>query len=140
VSIFGELFAIPDQPWVRDAVCATADPEAWHPPTGHSTLPARLICVDCPARKECLRWALEHNETEGVWGGYSPRQRQRLRRGERVELPTRPERGEPLECARCGVGFEATHGTAKYCSRYCSKNAQTERQQKKRQALREQAA
>lgn len=30
---------------------------------------ARNLCFSCPVRKECLKWALEHKEIWGVWGG-----------------------------------------------------------------------
>ena len=30
---------------------------------------AKSICSLCPVRKECLKWALEHKEIWGVWGG-----------------------------------------------------------------------
>jgi WhiB family redox-sensing transcriptional regulator len=30
---------------------------------------ARNLCFTCPVRKECLKWALEHKEIWGVWGG-----------------------------------------------------------------------
>jgi hypothetical protein len=139
MTIIGELFGIRPDAWELDAVCSSVDPEAFYPPPGTSTLPARLVCASCPVRAICLETALARNETEGVWGGYSPRQRRRLKRGETVELATRPEPGEGLVCAQCGAGFIASHGTAKYCSKYCSKNAQTERNQQKRRALREAA-
>lgn len=66
------------------ALCAERDPEIWFPRKGGTTLPAKRICngdggrPPCPAREECLAWALAHNEA-GVWGGKSERERKRLR-------------------------------------------------------------
>lgn len=41
---------------------------------------------ECPVRKQCLEWALEHNEKEGVWGGASERERRKeRRRRQRIE-------------------------------------------------------
>jgi WhiB family redox-sensing transcriptional regulator len=140
VTILGQLFGIQHEDWQAEAVCATADPEAWWPEKGTSTFPARLICTQCPVRRDCLDFALTHNEDEGVWGGYSSRQRRRLKRGEIVELAVRAEPREPLVCVGCGEEFEASHGTAKYCSKYCSRNAHTERIQAKRKQARQAAA
>jgi hypothetical protein len=30
---------------------------------------ARKLCVDCPVRRECLRWAQEAEKPAGSWGG-----------------------------------------------------------------------
>jgi hypothetical protein len=30
---------------------------------------AKNLCFSCPARKDCLQWALEHREIWGIWGG-----------------------------------------------------------------------
>lgn len=30
---------------------------------------AKNMCFQCPVRKECLQWALEHRQIWGVWGG-----------------------------------------------------------------------
>lgn len=140
MSILGELFSVPEEEWMSSAVCATADPEAWHPPKGASTLPARLICASCPVQRECLIFALENNEETGVWGGYSYRQRLRLKRGETVALAVRPEPRDPLTCVLCGTEFEASHSSAKYCSRYCSRNAHTARITEKRRQAKQAAA
>lgn len=42
---------------------------------------AKQICAKCPIqiRAECLTWALEHPEEEGVWGGLDMGERTKLR-------------------------------------------------------------
>ena len=36
------------------------------------------ICADCPARVECLAYALAAGEREGLWGGPTAAERARL--------------------------------------------------------------
>lgn len=40
---------------------------------------ARIICSGCPVSKECLEWAIRHEEY-GMWGGKSPRERRLIRK------------------------------------------------------------
>lgn len=60
--------------WHNDAACR-----------GHSDLfftvestRARQLCKECPVRAECLRWALDHDEPRGVWGGLTAAERWKL--------------------------------------------------------------
>lgn len=39
---------------------------------------AQRVCATCPVARECLSWALEHNERYGVHGGVSGRGRERM--------------------------------------------------------------
>jgi WhiB family redox-sensing transcriptional regulator len=41
---------------------------------------AKEICSICPVADECLSFAIETNQTEGIWGGHTPRERTKLRR------------------------------------------------------------
>lgn len=36
---------------------------------------ARAICMTCQVRDECLDYALDTGETEGIWGGLTPQER-----------------------------------------------------------------
>jgi WhiB family redox-sensing transcriptional regulator len=69
--------------WVQSAVCGQVDPEIFYPPRGDSCRDAKRVCLSCPVRVECLRWALDSCEEHGVWGGKSERERRALRRQER---------------------------------------------------------
>jgi len=40
---------------------------------------AKKICMGCPYRVECAEWGIK-NEVYGMWGGLSPRERQKLRK------------------------------------------------------------
>ena len=69
---FGELS------WQERALCAQTDPSAFFPEQGGSTREAKRVCMSCDVRIECLDYALRHEETFGIWGGLSERERKRL--------------------------------------------------------------
>lgn len=77
---------IPIQPWARRAKCRDhPSPDLWFPTTdnggpGYSDNRAAIaICDDCPVQRDCLEYAIDHEE-HGVWGGTSERERRRIRR------------------------------------------------------------
>lgn len=39
----------------------------------------RAVCSACPVQDQCLIYALDENERDGIWGGTTPRQRERMR-------------------------------------------------------------
>lgn len=41
---------------------------------------AKAICATCPVADECLTFALETRQAEGIWGGHTPKERQKIRR------------------------------------------------------------
>ena len=41
---------------------------------------ARAVCAGCPVAGECLTWAVETNQTDGIWGGHTPAERRAVRR------------------------------------------------------------
>lgn len=41
---------------------------------------AKAICAACPVSSECLTWAIETNQGEGVWGGHTSKERRSIRR------------------------------------------------------------
>lgn len=71
------------EPWTRDAACATTDPDLFFPAPGdaEAAAKAKTICRTCDSRDACLEYALRNNETDGIYGGESPTQRARMRRG-----------------------------------------------------------
>jgi len=42
-----------------------------------------MICAGCQVRRECLEFALAHDQVHGIWGGATPEDRQRERRRKR---------------------------------------------------------
>lgn len=68
------------QPWMLDALCRQIGGDLMYPERGESNHAAKRICGACEVRPECLAYALEHDEREGVWGGTSGTERRALRR------------------------------------------------------------
>jgi WhiB family redox-sensing transcriptional regulator len=67
----------------QEAACArSSDPDLWFPdddePDFDLVQLAKLVCHHCPVQKICLVYAMDNNETYGIWGG--------LTRAERVTL------------------------------------------------------
>jgi len=68
--------------WTERAVCREIEygHEIFFPVAGDPGLEGKFICSGCPVRKECLDWALTHHEEHGTWGGFTARERSRMRR------------------------------------------------------------
>jgi WhiB family redox-sensing transcriptional regulator len=71
--------------WRHRAICRDEDPELFFPvgTTGPALLQiaaAKAVCWRCPVVSECLTWALESGQTDGVWGGLSEGERRELGR------------------------------------------------------------
>lgn len=71
--------------WWRAAACRDAEPELFFP---ISTAPAsrkhvkraKHICALCPVQSECLSYALDHRQEQGIWGGLTEEERRRIPR------------------------------------------------------------
>lgn len=68
--------------WDERAACRGLEQEPFFPedrddPQGCAN--AKAVCASCPVTRECLHEALAHHINYGVWGGYSARQRRRMR-------------------------------------------------------------
>jgi hypothetical protein len=56
------------------------DPAWWFlTDPGGTYRPAKAICDVCPVQQDCLSFAVDNNEPDGMWGGLSPRQRKHLK-------------------------------------------------------------
>ncbi len=69
--------------WRDMARCQGVDPEIFHPAEDDDGEAAKAICELCPVREPCLEYALATREKEGVWGGFTARERRRLVRQRR---------------------------------------------------------
>jgi WhiB family redox-sensing transcriptional regulator len=70
-------------PWREAAACLEVQNEVNFFPDKEdlvAIVQAKSICAACPVSDICLTWALETNQTEGVWGGHTPKERRKLRR------------------------------------------------------------
>lgn len=65
--------------WMTDALCTQTDPAAFFPPKGGSNRDAKRVCGSCDVVAECLAFALRNNETHGIFGGLSPKERRQLK-------------------------------------------------------------
>ncbi|POX46094.1 WhiB family transcriptional regulator [Streptomyces sp. Ru71] len=71
--------------WREHAACRHEDPDLFFPigtsgPSLVQTEQAKAVCRGCPVREPCLRFALDTDQTIGVWGGTSETERRALRR------------------------------------------------------------
>ena len=68
--------------WMTDAACTEYDPEFWWPGNGGDNRRVFEICDACPVKKQCLQFAIDNDEREGIWGGVamSTHSRQRNKR------------------------------------------------------------
>lgn len=76
--------------WMDDAACLEEDPELFFPEatSQHKVMQAELakaVCRRCSVMQTCLSWAIETEQTDGIWGGQNLRQRRHFKRrgGER---------------------------------------------------------
>jgi WhiB family redox-sensing transcriptional regulator len=71
--------------WRNQANCLQYDPELWWPigtsgPAVQQMETAISICLSCPVRLECLRFAVDNHIPEGVWGGMGEDERSSYKR------------------------------------------------------------
>lgn len=64
-----------DLSWRQRGVCTQTDPDVFFPDHGGIPHEAKALCARCPVRKQCLDWAIEIDDREGVWGGKTYRER-----------------------------------------------------------------
>src|SRR5579875_3325794 len=71
--------------WRASGACLTADPDLFFPiaaagPGEQQIAQAKDVCASCPVQRQCLEFALSHDQVYGIWGGTTPEDRQRYRR------------------------------------------------------------
>lgn len=68
-------------------MCTTVDPEIFFPEYEEQRQgyikrvdKAKNICNDCWIKKDCLKYALQFPDLQGVWGATTPHERKKIRR------------------------------------------------------------
>ena len=80
-----QLSDVDDLEWRDKAACLKADPELFFP-VGTVKIAelqidkAKAVCGRCAVREVCLKYALDTNQDDGVWGGLSEDERRKLKR------------------------------------------------------------
>ena len=78
--------------WMKDGACHGLEPDIFHPDEdakddSPDVLAAKAICEHCIVKSECLEFALDTKQKDGVWGGLTERERRVLiRRRQRQAL------------------------------------------------------
>jgi WhiB family redox-sensing transcriptional regulator len=70
---------VKENQWAAKGACRSSDPDALFV-RGAAQNQAKVVCLSCPVRKECLSDALDHRIEFGVWGGMTERERRALLR------------------------------------------------------------
>ena len=70
--------------WMAGGNCNNHPPAVFFPSDGVGVEIAKEICSSCPAKEECLEYALTNRIDHGVWGGASERQRRRILKARRA--------------------------------------------------------
>lgn len=104
-----DLHEIDQLTWRLDAACRGVDANIFFPsPKDYDTFQyAMSVCAACPVRAECLEANLL--EPDGIWGGTSAKERQRIRNATKIET----------QCYQCGTKFVRTNPSQHMCSDEC---------------------
>ncbi|MGH3165292.1 MAG: WhiB family transcriptional regulator, partial [Trebonia sp.] len=71
--------------WRAEGACLKADPDLFFPiaaahVAARQIAKAQEICARCGVRQQCLDFAMQTGEANGIWGGTTPEERIRARR------------------------------------------------------------
>jgi len=71
-----------DMDWFKSASCRGMDVSLFFPEDGHNvSKEVRQLCAACPVNTDCYIYAEKNKfDSDGVFGGYSPRQRHDMRK------------------------------------------------------------
>ncbi|MDX1450034.1 MAG: WhiB family transcriptional regulator [Acidimicrobiia bacterium] len=75
-----QLIEIEPQFWREGAACVSRPEVDFFTDRGEEIVRAKAVCDGCPVRDECLVFAIETNQADGIWGGYTWKERAKIRR------------------------------------------------------------
>jgi WhiB family redox-sensing transcriptional regulator len=78
-----EVIDLTVTPWREAAACLEVQDEVSFFPDKEDLggiVKAKAVCATCPVADVCLSWAIETNQSEGIWGGHTAKERRKLRR------------------------------------------------------------
>ena len=87
--------------WRINASCRDEEPDQLFV-RGAEQRKAKLVCLGCPVRMECLAEALDNKIEFGVWGGMTERERRAL-------LRKRPDITSWKSALRAGMASQGKH-------------------------------
>ena len=104
-----DLQDIDDLMWRLDAACRGLDATIFFPSSKDAATfqHAMSVCAGCPVKDQCLEANLL--EPDGIWGGTSAKERQRIRK----------EREVATTCYQCGASFVRDNPSQHMCSDEC---------------------
>ena len=70
--------ASPPADFFVDAACKGGDTAVFFPVSENNAMEAKSICATCPVAEQCLEYAIETHQPDGVWGGLTAVERHRL--------------------------------------------------------------
>jgi WhiB family redox-sensing transcriptional regulator len=77
--------ASPDADFFADAACKGTDTSVFFPVSDTFAGEAKAICAACPVAEQCLEYAVQTHQPDGIWGGLTAVERHRLiRRRQKV--------------------------------------------------------
>ena len=68
----------PPADFFDDAACKGADTSVFFPVSESGGAEARAICAECPVAEQCLEYAIQTHQPDGIWGGLNGIERHRL--------------------------------------------------------------
>lgn len=70
--------ASPVSEFFDDAACQGVETSVFFPVSDTFAGDAKAICETCPVAEQCLEYAIETHQADGVWGGLTAVERHRL--------------------------------------------------------------
>lgn len=69
--------------WRERAACQGLEAAIFYPADECEAVSAKQVCDGCAVQSRCLEHALDTREHDGVWGGYTEKERRRIQRQRR---------------------------------------------------------